>query len=430
MLTCARPQISFHMMIGSLRLTSIPILSHFLRRLVRRTLLSLLAWPTRIKVPIMDMTSPAVAAALRPRCEGILRVHVLGAHNLREVTALDLSHPYCSVQVSGDPKEQQTQVADHDDNPRWDERFEFIVERHVGTLECTLKNRGILKTHQVLGKVEMPLSLFLGDTLTHCRAPLTVDGENAGYLSLNVEWKPFLEPSAAAGQQNAPSRRQHSNRAFSQGSAHWSEAVLFCKAVQGFNLTPSPLRREKSHYYVETWIGNDHVRTRTVPGPNPVFDTTMYLRVQNANVQQLHVQLQSARAVRDVPVGSLVIPVQDIVRSSGVVLGTWNLRDVRTGDLQLNLAVRFIRSGTVETASLSEADIRHANLEALTAKAIAAAVSKKRSEGGGFPAERQRTRSFKTAEEDAMSDTYLSLVGGLVSSYLSSPQKPPQTSLS
>ena len=415
------PKLAFHLDVGPFRITSVPGLSHAVRRAARRALVDIMAWPTRVITPTMDMTAPDVLTALRPMCAGVLRVHVLGAHNLQASSTMTLSRTFCVLTVGGAVREQQTLAADHGDHPRWDERFEFIVERPQGALEATIFSRGLGKYTRELGAVRILLSLFEPDTLTHCRAPLTIDGENAGYLALTAEWKPFLEPTSSlsatsgGGGSMSPSRRgTRGSASYAQSSAHWSSAVLFCKAVQGLSLMPSPIRRERSHYYVETRLGSQHVRTRTVPGPNPIFDTTMYLLVQNPAVQQLLVVVQSARAVRDVPVGRLEIPVADIVRSSGVVLGTWSLRDTRTGELNLNLAVRFVRPGVVKTASLNEAEVRQANLEAQTARAIAEAVSRKHERP-----HRSLPAAIRTVEEDTgLAGAALSFVGSVVGSYL------------
>ncbi|XP_051143925.1 calcium-dependent lipid-binding protein-like isoform X2 [Andrographis paniculata] len=120
-----KPRIEYTLKAVGGSLTAIPGISDMIDDTVNSIVTDMLQWPHRIVVPVSGIPGDLSELELKP--EGMLRVTVVRANNLKNMELIGKSDPYVVVHIRPLFK-VKTKVIDNNLNPVWNETFELIAE--------------------------------------------------------------------------------------------------------------------------------------------------------------------------------------------------------------------------------------------------------------------------------------------------------------
>ncbi|NXA12958.1 ESYT1 protein, partial [Sapayoa aenigma] len=186
---------------GMTNLLDIPGLSSMSDTMIMDTISSYLVLPNRLLVPLV----PDLHEAAQLRCplpRGVVRVHLLGARDLRSKDRFmgglveGKSDPYAVLRVG--TQVATSRVIDDNLNPTWDEVYEFIVHEVPGQeVEVELFDKDP-DQDDLLGRMKLDLGEVLRARVMEEWFPLQEGGQ--GRLHLHLEWLSLMSDASKLDQ--------------------------------------------------------------------------------------------------------------------------------------------------------------------------------------------------------------------------------------
>eukprot|EP00052_Salpingoeca_macrocollata_P027896 m.267001 g.267001 ORF g.267001 m.267001 type:complete len:1354 (-) comp22799_c4_seq3:41-4102(-) len=196
LLTAPDVQASLHVL-REIPVSSLPGFDQLLALIAERAA-GYVTFPHELDIPVLDVTSDAVAQALRPRASGLLRVFVHRASGLKNVDLFGASDPYVILTVEDcqQSESKQTKVIDNNLNPLFNEAFEFVVhDLESAQLHTVLRDSDLvdkdLGTVQSIALARLrPCVLYTGTF------PVFLHGHKNGRLFWSVQFQPLAAPGS------------------------------------------------------------------------------------------------------------------------------------------------------------------------------------------------------------------------------------------
>uniref|UniRef100_A0A8C7YP93 Extended synaptotagmin-like protein 1a n=1 Tax=Oryzias sinensis TaxID=183150 RepID=A0A8C7YP93_9TELE len=289
---------------GLTNLLDIPGLNSMSDTMIMDAIASHLVLPNRLTIPLVANLHVAQLRSPLPR--GVVRIHLLEAEDL---TAKDTvikglidgkSDPYAVIRVG-----TQIFTSHHVDsnlNPQWREMYEVIVHEVPGQeLEVEVFDKDP-DQDDFLGRVKVDLDIVR-------KARIVDDWFNlkdvpSGSIHLRLEWLSLLSSNLTTKTSDPP-----------------SAAILAIYLDQGFELPmrkgskfPSPM--------AQISIQDTTKESKTCYGSNsPVWEEAFTFFIQDPHKQDIDIQVKDDD--HSVPLGSLTIPLNRLLETSGLTLDQW-----------------------------------------------------------------------------------------------------------
>uniref|UniRef100_A0A8C7YPU1 Extended synaptotagmin-like protein 1a n=1 Tax=Oryzias sinensis TaxID=183150 RepID=A0A8C7YPU1_9TELE len=299
---------------GLTNLLDIPGLNSMSDTMIMDAIASHLVLPNRLTIPLVANLHVAQLRSPLPR--GVVRIHLLEAEDL---TAKDTvikglidgkSDPYAVIRVG-----TQIFTSHHVDsnlNPQWREMYEVIVHEVPGQeLEVEVFDKDP-DQDDFLGRVKVDLDIVR-------KARIVDDWFNlkdvpSGSIHLRLEWLSLLSSA------DRLSEVRLSNLT-TKTSDPPSAAILAIYLDQGFELPmrkgskfPSPM--------AQISIQDTTKESKTCYGSNsPVWEEAFTFFIQDPHKQDIDIQVKDDD--HSVPLGSLTIPLNRLLETSGLTLDQW-----------------------------------------------------------------------------------------------------------
>lgn len=371
-----QPDIDFSVSLNELPLMSIPGLPSLVHHELKGVLMDQnLIWPHHLPIEILDMENEEVKRALRPRGEGVLRVTVKRAHDLKNVDFFSKSDPYVTIILHDGPEstKQRTAVIMNNLDPVWNEKFEFMVQKRNSRLCFSVKDDEDAGKNKPLGDCEINLDDLLPDVLTQCEFPLSINGKFKGRLEVDLEWKPFQV------------ELKETIHADPDG---WSIGVVFCHIVRCRDLMSDELIRRHGDNYVLLTLGQNTYKTATQHEVNPVFDEKTHFLVHNISTEKLRVTVKDHDYLKkDAFLGEYTFDINDLAKA-GTIQDSFQLEQVRSGEIEMELFLVAVKETTADRKVMRLEE----SIEKVTAERLAHETAR---------AEKEREEALKKEKEDA-----------------------------
>ncbi|KAJ8397069.1 hypothetical protein AAFF_G00011230 [Aldrovandia affinis] len=258
-------------------------------------------------------TSPDLSFAT----EGVLRIHLLEAKNL---IAKDnfmggmvkgKSDPYVKARVGG--VTFRSHVIKENLNPTWNELYEVVLTQLPGQeVQFELYDKD-LDQDDFLGRFKISLRDIIGSQYTD--QWYTLNDVKSGHVHLVLEW--LLEVSNPA---RLDQILLHQSQQSYQNKATPSAAVLFIYVERAHGL---PLKKsgKEPKAGVELSLRGPSHRTKVCDrSTSPQWDESFYFLVRDPKQEVLIVKLSHSWGAA---LGSLVLPVRELLSEPGLVLDRW-----------------------------------------------------------------------------------------------------------
>uniref|UniRef100_A0AAZ3R1Y4 C2 domain-containing protein n=1 Tax=Oncorhynchus tshawytscha TaxID=74940 RepID=A0AAZ3R1Y4_ONCTS len=322
---CAQP-------IQSAALCTLTALSMFLsvtEDIARATVSSL----PSVSVPEEAEVMPDVIPETRPPhttphprfgTEGVLRIHVLEAQDLVAMDKLmgglkkGKSDPYVKINIG--VVKFKSRVIKENLNPTWNEMFETVLNPQAGQeVQVELYDKD-MDADDFLGRSYGYISVFQWYTLNDVKS---------GRLHLVLEWVPTVsQPDRLDQVLQLQSLQSYQNKAVP------SAALLFVYMDRAHSL-PMKKSGKEPKAGAELVLGETTYRTKVCDRTNsPQWDEAFYFLVRDPKEEMLIVKLSSAW---DQAMGSLVVPVRELLSQPDLVLDQWLSLDGASPDSQILL---------------------------------------------------------------------------------------------
>ncbi|KAM3877865.1 extended synaptotagmin-1-like [Diretmus argenteus] len=263
--------------------------------------------------------------------EGVLRIHLLEAQNLIAKDNMmggmvkGKSDPYVKINIGG--VTFKSHVIKENLNPTWNEMYEVVMSGQDGQeiqFEAYDKD---LDADDFLGRFSIRLNDVIRSQYTD--QWYTLNDVKSGRVHLILEWVPTVSESATLDQV----LQLQSLQSF-QNKAVPSAALLFVHVERAHSL---PLKKsgKEPKAGAELVLGETTYRTkvcdRTV---SPQWHESFYFLVRDPKQQMLVLKLSSGW---DQPMGSLVVPVRELLSEPHLVLDQWLHLDGASSESQILL---------------------------------------------------------------------------------------------
>ncbi|KAK6321283.1 hypothetical protein J4Q44_G00082590 [Coregonus suidteri] len=263
--------------------------------------------------------------------EGVLRIHVLEAQDLVAMDKLmgglkkGKSDPYVKINIGG--VKFKSHVIKENLNPTWNEMFETVLNPQAGQeVQVELYDKD-MDADDFLGRFMIRLSDVISSQYTD--QWYTLNDVKSGHLHLVLEWVPTVsQPDRLDQVLQLQSLQSYQNKAVP------SAALLFIYMDRAHSL---PLKKsgKEPKAGAELVLGETTYRTKVCDRTNsPQWDEAFYFLVRYPKEEMLIVKLSSAW---DQAMGSLVVPVRELLSQPDLVLDQWLSLDGASPDSQILL---------------------------------------------------------------------------------------------
>uniref|UniRef100_A0A673WH59 Uncharacterized LOC115150497 n=1 Tax=Salmo trutta TaxID=8032 RepID=A0A673WH59_SALTR len=265
--------------------------------------------------------------------EGVLRIHVLEAQDLVAMDKLmgglkkGKSDPYVKINIGG--VKFKSHVIKENLNPTWNEMFETVLTPQAGQeVQVELYDKD-MDADDFLGRC-----VVTGPTIHRLISNLlliwyTLNDVKSGRVHLVLEWVPTVsQPDRLDQVLQLQSLQSYQNKAVP------SAALLFVYMDRAHSL---PLKKsgKEPKAGAELVLGETTYRTKVCDRTNsPQWDEAFYFLVHDPKEEMLIVKLSSAW---DQAMGSLVVPVRELLSEPDLVLDQWLSLDGASPDSQILL---------------------------------------------------------------------------------------------
>ncbi|XP_029549721.1 uncharacterized protein LOC115150497 isoform X3 [Salmo trutta] len=263
--------------------------------------------------------------------EGVLRIHVLEAQDLVAMDKLmgglkkGKSDPYVKINIGG--VKFKSHVIKENLNPTWNEMFETVLTPQAGQeVQVELYDKD-MDADDFLGRFMIRLSDVISSQYTD--QWYTLNDVKSGRVHLVLEWVPTVsQPDRLDQVLQLQSLQSYQNKAVP------SAALLFVYMDRAHSL---PLKKsgKEPKAGAELVLGETTYRTKVCDRTNsPQWDEAFYFLVHDPKEEMLIVKLSSAW---DQAMGSLVVPVRELLSEPDLVLDQWLSLDGASPDSQILL---------------------------------------------------------------------------------------------
>nr|XP_040060022.1 extended synaptotagmin-1 [Gasterosteus aculeatus aculeatus] len=289
--------------------------------------------------PADDTEIPNARETLQPHTtpqkhfgeEGLLRIHLLEAQhlvakdNLMGGMVKGKSDPYVKINIGG--VTFKSHVIKENLNPTWKEMYELVLSEHsVQEIKVEAFDKD-LDADDFLGRFSIKLNEVIRSQYTD--QWYTLNDVKSGRVHLILEWVPTVSHSVRLDQVlQLQSLQSYQNKAVP------AAALLFVHLERAHSL---PLKKsgKDPKAGAELVLGETTYKTKLCErSTNPQWNECFYFLVHNPKDQMLVVKLSSGW---DQPMGSLVIPVNELLAEPHLVLDQWFHLDGATPDSQILL---------------------------------------------------------------------------------------------
>jgi len=125
-----KPHIDFGLKLLGGDVMAIPGLYHFAQDRIKKIVDTMLLWPHKMEIPM--------GSAVSGRPVGILHVTLVEAKELLKTDVFGSTDPFVEMFMPGDDKKQKSKTIKGNQNPKWNEEFQFLVH-DVATDKLTLQ---------------------------------------------------------------------------------------------------------------------------------------------------------------------------------------------------------------------------------------------------------------------------------------------------
>ncbi|XP_042180437.1 uncharacterized protein LOC112254670 isoform X1 [Oncorhynchus tshawytscha] len=263
--------------------------------------------------------------------EGVLRIHVLEAQDLVAMDKLmgglkkGKSDPYVKINIG--VVKFKSRVIKENLNPTWNEMFETVLNPQAGQeVQVELYDKD-MDADDFLGRFMMRLSDVISSQYTN--QWYTLNDVKSGRLHLVLEWVPTVsQPDRLDQVLQLQSLQSYQNKAVP------SAALLFVYMDRAHSL-PMKKSGKEPKAGAELVLGETTYRTKVCDRTNsPQWDEAFYFLVRDPKEEMLIVKLSSAW---DQAMGSLVVPVRELLSQPDLVLDQWLSLDGASPDSQILL---------------------------------------------------------------------------------------------
>ncbi|KAM9523389.1 uncharacterized protein ACWYII_043091 isoform 3-T3 [Salvelinus alpinus] len=263
--------------------------------------------------------------------EGVLRIHVLEAQDLVAMDKLmgglkkGKSDPYVKINIG--VVKFKSHVIKENLNPTWNEMFETVLTPQSDQeVQVELYDKDMDKD-DFLGRFMMRLSDVISSQYTD--QWYTLNDVKSGRVHLVLEWVPTVsEPDRLDQVLQLQSLQSYQNKAVP------SAALLFVYMDRAHSL-PMKKSGKEPKAGAELVLGETTYRTKVCDRTNsPQWDEAFYFLVRDPKEEMLIVKLSSAW---DQAMGSLVVPVRELLSEPDLVLDQWLSLDGASPDSQILL---------------------------------------------------------------------------------------------
>ncbi|XP_034724938.1 extended synaptotagmin-1 isoform X1 [Etheostoma cragini] len=249
--------------------------------------------------------------------EGLLRIHLLEAQNLVAKDNLmggmvkGKSDPYVKINI-GDVT-FKSHVIKENLNPTWKEMYELVLSGHsVQWIKLEAFDKD-LDSDDFLGRFSIKLNEVIRSQYTD--QWYTLNDVKSGRIHLILEWVPTVSQPVRLDQVlQLQSLQSYQNKAVP------SAALLFVHIERAHSL---PLKKsgKEPKAGAELVLGETTYKTKLCDrSTSPQWNESFYFLVHDPKHQMLVVKLSSGW---DQPMGSLVIPVKELLAVPQLVLDQW-----------------------------------------------------------------------------------------------------------
>ncbi|XP_056293820.1 extended synaptotagmin-1 isoform X2 [Pseudoliparis swirei] len=249
--------------------------------------------------------------------EGLLRIHLLEAQNLVAKDNLmggmvkGKSDPYVKINVGG--VTFKSLVIKENLNPTWKEMYELVLSGHsVQEIKFEAFDKDF-DSDDFLGRFSIKLNEVIRSQYTD--QWYSLNDVKSGRVHLILEWVPTVSHSVSLDQVlQLQSLQSYQNKAVP------AAALLFVHLERAHSL---PLKKsgKEPKAGAELVLGETTYKTKLCErSSNPQWNEYFYFLVHDPTHQMLVVKLSSGW---DQPMGSLVIPVKELLAEPQLVLDQW-----------------------------------------------------------------------------------------------------------
>ncbi|KAM6947937.1 extended synaptotagmin-1 [Lycodopsis pacificus] len=284
-----------------------------------------LAQATVTSLPTDTLGPAEVTQVLQPHTtpsqdfgeEGLLRIHLLEAQhlvakdNLMGGMVKGKSDPYVKINIGG--VTFKSHVVKENLNPTWKEMYELVLSgRSVQEIKFEAFDKDF-DADDFLGRFSIKLNEVIRSQYTD--QWYTLNDVKSGRVHLILEWVPTVSNSVGLDQVlQLQSLQSYQNKAVP------SAALLFVHLERAHSL---PLKKsgKEPKAGAELVLGETTYKTKLCErSTNPQWSECFYFLVHDPKHQMLVVKLSSGW---DQPMGSLVIPVKELLAEPQLVLDQW-----------------------------------------------------------------------------------------------------------
>ncbi|XP_062322229.1 extended synaptotagmin-1 isoform X1 [Osmerus eperlanus] len=268
--------------------------------------------------------------------EGVLRIHLLeGQHlvpkdNLMGGMVKGKSDPYVVINIGGETF--RSQVIKGNLNPTWNEMYEVVLTQLPGQeLQLELFDKDMDMKDDFMGRLKVSLKDIISSQYTD--QWYTLNDVKSGRVHLVLEWVPTVSEPSRLDQV----MQFHSKQSF-QNKAVPSVALLFVY-VDSANGLPLKKSGKEPKVGAELILGHtSHKTTVCDRSTSPQWDEAFYFLVRDPREQVLIVKLSHSWSL---PIGSLVVPVRELLSEPQLVLDQWLSLDGASPDSQILLRAQL-----------------------------------------------------------------------------------------
>ncbi|KAI4827202.1 hypothetical protein KUCAC02_030618 [Chaenocephalus aceratus] len=263
--------------------------------------------------------------------EGLLRIHLLAAQNLVAKDNLmggmvkGKSDPYVKINIEG--VNFKSHVIKDNLSPTWNEMYELVLSGHsVQEIKFEAFDKD-LDSDDFLGRFSIKLNEVMRSQYTD--QWYTLNDVKSGRVHLILEWVPTVSHSVRLDQVlQLQSLQSYQNKAVP------SAALLFVHMERAHSL---PLKKsgKEPKAGAELVLGETTYKTNLCErSTSPEWNESFFFLVHDPKHQMLVVKLSSGW---DQPMGSLVVPVREMLAEPQLILDQWFHLDGASPESQILL---------------------------------------------------------------------------------------------
>ncbi|XP_041638932.1 extended synaptotagmin-1 [Cheilinus undulatus] len=352
--------------------------------------------------------SPSPAVALPPHTspdlsfatEGLLRIILLEAQSLVAKDTVMMvkgkSDPYAKVSVG--ESMFRSNVIKENLNPVWNEMYEVVLRPQSGQeVQVELFDKDMDKD-DFLGRLKISVADIIRSQYTD--QWYTLSDVKSGQIRIILEWVPTVSNNATLDHvMNLQLMQSFQNKAIS------SAALLFVYVDRAHSL-PFKKSGKEPKAGAELVLGNTTYKTKVCDrSRSPQWSESFHFLVRDPMQEMLIMKLSSAW---DQPMGSLVVPVRELLSEPELVLDQWMPLDgaLRESEILLRAELKVLSSRMTEAPQPSVTGLKKEETSISTEKTSKAAsedkISSRQPADESVPVSSQfKQTEAVAAEEDA-----------------------------